>query len=242
MIKILLLLVLVGIIFYVFNLRENFDVSGNIFTQKSNEAIQNIAKIYADASGTVVFNNVNTIGMINGNVTGNLTGNVTGNVIGNLQGNLTGKANINTLSSDVSNNAINVTSPLILNKDLRPIIMSIAIGSTNVPITDLSGNTFAADKYICEVIGTGRIFAVTNVYNGVWWINTPADDTWTQHLIKITPIEYYNVLSTINLGTTVSDNNIAAITNKWFYNVYRDGGYYVVDKNNVAQRITPKRV
>jgi hypothetical protein len=243
MIKILLLLVLVVVIFFMFDLKENFDVTGNIFTQKSNEAIQNIAKIYADASGTVIFNNVNATGMINGDVTGNVTGNVTGDVTGNVTGNLTGNANINTLSSDVSNNPINVLSPLLLNKDFRPIIMSIAIGSTNVPITDLSGNTFAADKYICEVIGTGKLFAVTNVHNGVWWINTPEDGRWTQHLIKITPIEHYNVISTIKTGTMVSDGNSAVVNaNKWFYGNYRDNGYYVVDSNNVAQKIIPKRV
>jgi outer membrane lipoprotein SlyB len=96
MIKILLLLVLVVVIFFMFDLKENFDVTGNIFTQKSNEAIQNIAKIYADASGTVMFNNVNATGMINGDVTGNVTGDVTGNVTGNLTGNLTGDISGNT--------------------------------------------------------------------------------------------------------------------------------------------------
>lgn len=47
----------------------------------SNEAIQNIAKIYADTNNTATFNNINTIGKITGNFTGNVTGNVTGNLV-----------------------------------------------------------------------------------------------------------------------------------------------------------------
>jgi hypothetical protein len=104
----ILLIILVGVIFIVFNLRENFDTSGSIalFTQKSNEAIQNIAQIYADASGTVVFNNVNAIGMINGNLTGNVNGNVTGNLIGDVSGNVTGnvKGNIDGSITSPNNN------------------------------------------------------------------------------------------------------------------------------------------
>jgi hypothetical protein len=60
----------------------------------SNEAIQNIAKIYADTSNTATFNNIRVTDKITGNVAGNLTGNVagnlTGNVAGNVAGNLTG--------------------------------------------------------------------------------------------------------------------------------------------------------
>ena len=42
----------------------------------SNEAIQNIAKIYADTNNEVIFNNVKTTGKITGNFTGNVTGNL----------------------------------------------------------------------------------------------------------------------------------------------------------------------
>ena len=64
--KILGLIILVILIYIIFNLREGFDVSGtSTLTPQSNEAIQNIAKIYADASGTVTFNNVNIIGNLN---------------------------------------------------------------------------------------------------------------------------------------------------------------------------------
>jgi hypothetical protein len=130
--KILILIILVGIIYYLFNLRENFDVTSTTpFTQKSNEAIQNIAKIYSDATGTVTFNNVNVNGSIvsSGNITGNLVGNVNGNlsgdVNGNVNGNLVGNVNGSLLSPngnyklqidnsgvihvlDVSNNDINI--------------------------------------------------------------------------------------------------------------------------------------
>ena len=40
----------------------------------SNEAIQNIAKIYADTNNEATFNNIKSIGKITGNVTGNVTG------------------------------------------------------------------------------------------------------------------------------------------------------------------------
>ena len=54
--------------------------------QLSNEAIQNIAKVYADTNNTATFNNLNVIGNIRGNVTGNVVGNVTGDLSGNVVG------------------------------------------------------------------------------------------------------------------------------------------------------------
>ncbi len=59
----------------------------------SSEAVQNIAKIYADTNNTAVFNNITSLGTITGNVKGNVTGNVAGNVTGNVQGNLSGNVN-----------------------------------------------------------------------------------------------------------------------------------------------------
>ena len=73
-------------------------------TPQSNEAVQNIAAVYSDVSGTVYFNNLNTTNQatiknlnvsnqITGNLTGNVTGNITGNVTGNITGNVTGNVN-----------------------------------------------------------------------------------------------------------------------------------------------------
>ena len=47
----------------------------------SGEAVQNIAKVYADTNNEAVFNNIKTTGKVTGDVTGNLTGNVTGNTL-----------------------------------------------------------------------------------------------------------------------------------------------------------------
>jgi microcystin-dependent protein len=58
-------LVIVILIYLIYRLIENFDVSGSVLTRQSNEAVQNIAKIYADASGTVTFNNVSITGNFN---------------------------------------------------------------------------------------------------------------------------------------------------------------------------------
>jgi outer membrane lipoprotein SlyB len=63
----------------------------------SSEAIANIAKVYADTSGTAMFNNIkvtgNVTGNVNGDLSGNVKGNVTGNLTGNVNGNLTGNVN-----------------------------------------------------------------------------------------------------------------------------------------------------
>ena len=103
--KILGLIILVILIYIIFNLREGFDVSGttSTLTPQSNEAVQNIAKIYADASGTVTFNNIRILGNVDVsgittlnnklNVTGETTvGNLKGqNIYGDLYGNLYGE-------------------------------------------------------------------------------------------------------------------------------------------------------
>ena len=81
-----LILILIAILF-LYKQRENLDASG-----LSNEALQNIAKVYGDKDGIVSFNNMNVTGKINGSgynidSSGNITsanitsGNITGNTI-----------------------------------------------------------------------------------------------------------------------------------------------------------------
>ncbi len=50
----------------------------------SSEAVQNIAKVYADTKESAYFNNINTTGNMRGNVIGNVTGNLKGDVTGNI--------------------------------------------------------------------------------------------------------------------------------------------------------------
>jgi len=83
----LIIILLVVIIFIIYNKQENLDASS-----LSNEALQNIAKVYGDKDGIVSFNNMNVTGKINGSgynidSSGNITsanitsGNITGNTI-----------------------------------------------------------------------------------------------------------------------------------------------------------------
>ncbi len=73
------LIILVGLLFFI----QQKEHAGTTNTSNlSNEAVQNIAKVYADTNSTAVFNNIRSTGKITGNVTGNLTGNVAGDVSG----------------------------------------------------------------------------------------------------------------------------------------------------------------
>lgn len=120
----------------------------------SNEAIQNISKVYADTSNTATFNNINTTGTIRGNITGNVTGNVAGNVTGdngnlknitstdtatfnnvNINGTLTGKTKANTLIVDklcfttgacITPNDIGI---IVYKKDSNGVKRGVTIGS-----------------------------------------------------------------------------------------------------------------
>jgi H+/gluconate symporter-like permease len=57
--NIILLILVLGALLFLYNKQENFTM-----TEQSNEAVQNIASVYADTSGTVSFNNVNITGKI----------------------------------------------------------------------------------------------------------------------------------------------------------------------------------
>ena len=81
-------LIIVLLILFFFQKKEHAGSTPSTSPQLSNEAIQNIAKIYSDSSNTATFNNITTTGTIRGNLTGNVTGNVTGDVTGSLLGDL----------------------------------------------------------------------------------------------------------------------------------------------------------
>jgi hypothetical protein len=70
---IVVLLIFVLLLNYqLYNKRENFTT----LTEKSNEAVQNIGKVYADTSGTVSFNNVNITGNLGVTGDSDMSGNL----------------------------------------------------------------------------------------------------------------------------------------------------------------------
>lgn len=71
----------------------------------SNEAVQNIASVYANTTGTAIFNNIQATGKITGKLDGDVIGNVTGNIKGDVTGNVTGNIKGN-VDGDVSGNFI----------------------------------------------------------------------------------------------------------------------------------------
>ena len=54
------------IIYKSYNKQENF--AGSILTPQSNEAVQNIAQVYANSTGIATFNNVNITGNVNAQI------------------------------------------------------------------------------------------------------------------------------------------------------------------------------
>jgi len=74
-------LIIAFVIIFTYNRQENAGSIGS--AAYSAEAVQNIAKVYSDTSGTATFNNIN------------VNGNIRGNVIGDLSGNNINAANIN---------------------------------------------------------------------------------------------------------------------------------------------------
>ena len=113
---IILLVLLVGV--YLYNNKKEH--AGNVSSSTlSNQAIQNIASVYADTTGTATFNNIRTTGKFLGDVSGNLTGNVTGNVIGDVSGNVLGD-----VSGNLTGNVIGELSSRILPGTIEEISSS----------------------------------------------------------------------------------------------------------------------
>jgi hypothetical protein len=113
----------------------------------SNEAIQNISKVYADTSNTATFNNLTATGIIRGNVTGNITGNVTGNITGNVTGDLTSN-NINI------NNKFLITQQSVINTDKGGAVngSKLNIGTSSNPSLTVydNGNSRVKDTLIVK--------------------------------------------------------------------------------------------
>jgi len=106
------LLICLVIIYFLNNeKRENLDNPS-----LSNEAIQNIASVYANTAGEAIFNKIRSTGGITGDVTGNVTGNLKGDVTGNLKGDVTAN---NITSSDIKTNTLSSTGSIIFNGDLK---------------------------------------------------------------------------------------------------------------------------
>ncbi len=74
------LIILVGLLLFI-QKKEHAGSTPSTTPQLSNEAIQNIAKVYADTSNTATFNNLNVTSKITGNISGNVTGDLTSNNI-----------------------------------------------------------------------------------------------------------------------------------------------------------------
>jgi hypothetical protein len=229
---VILLVILLVILVYTTTKNEHL-------TPQSNEAIQSVASIYNKQQMTL--DNLNVTQKITGNLTGNVTGNVTGNINGDLSGNVTGTANLSTLSSDLSGNPINVNSSMVYEKSLRPIVFSVAIGSTTCPIVDLSGNTYSPDKYMCKVLFSNNYNPTLGIKNNKWWIGNTLWNNWQVCTLEFSPITNYNVLSMYNYDTTITATDGSAIDGT-DYNLGRgfvNGGYYVFDSSNLAHSVTP---
>jgi hypothetical protein len=148
----IIIIILVIILFLVYKKQENFLVG--------NEAVQNISKIYTDASGIVTFNNINANKMKMLDLSGN---NIDGNNIrgNNIDGNIIRGNNIrgnNISTNDLSANNINVMNKLIFeidktNNKFEGIhtfwIQSGWDASQKGFITNPDGEYYNADKWVC---------------------------------------------------------------------------------------------
>ena len=117
----------------------------------------------------------------------------------------------------------------------KPVILTIQVGSSKIPIVDLSGNTFASNQWICRIISTSsgvltnpqnndtiqKSGLVIGIRNGKWWIaNFSGWGIWQHATLEFTPIhgpieDYYDLKSgfhpSIALDTiidTTMNNNI----------------------------------
>jgi hypothetical protein len=200
---ILILAILFIFIYFKYNNQEN--ITSDSGKTLSDEAVQNIASVYNTQNMTVTnLTTTNQANIKDAKISNNL--NVSGSITGNVTGNVTGNANINTLSSDVSGNSINVKSQLLYDQSIRPSTLTVSVGNYKGPIYDVNGKTFPIDKYtIKQISGSSTI----GVRNNKWWICPyPHWNIWTQSVFEIIPIplnQYYNNYS--NSSVIVVDGN-----------------------------------
>ena len=208
-------LVILALLF-LYNNQENFTM-----TEQSNEAVQNIASVYANTSGTITVNNLNATGTTNlNNLDVSGTTNATGTItVNNL--NATGTTNLNNLdisgTTNLSNMNINGT---ISYNNSQPYTLTISIGNYKGPIYDASNNTFSINSYTIKQISGANV--AIGVRNNKWWITQyPTWSTWTQAVVEIIPIplnKYYS--SYTNSGAIIVD---APDTNKFQYSGWATG-------------------
>jgi hypothetical protein len=181
-----------------------------------------------NATNQSILNNAKVTGNLN--VSGTITGNLTGNVIGNV----TGNANINTLSSDVSGNPININSQLIYDKSIRPSTLTVSVGNYKGPIYGINGITFPINKYtIKHISGSSTI----GVRNNKWWIcSFPHWNMWTQSVFEIIPIplnQYYTNYSNSSVIAVDGDyvNSNYPLPTGWVVGPVNNGNnsYYSFD-------------
>jgi hypothetical protein len=153
----------------------------------SSEAIQNIANLYANTTGTAIFNNIRSTGKIIGNLTDDVSGNLTGNVTGNVTGKLMSNDNNNSLYLTNERKLIisdkNNTNPLDLiehmnkSKTARFIRIGNNVSSSlprvdkwsisEVEVYDLSGNNIAKNKPVSITAGSQySSYSASNIVNG----------------------------------------------------------------------------
>lgn len=208
----------------------------------SAEAIQNIAKIYADTNNTATFNNIN--------ITGKITGNVTGNVTGKLMNNdgttsLYLNTDKNLIITDVSGETrwdlYGYTKDINKLRSARYIRVGNNIPSAissqeywtirEILVYDSNGNNIAKNKPITITVGSmeGNNPA-TNVVNG----NIPFSDTDFYHGNSAR-----NELE-IDLGTEYNNISQIVIYNRYNYNYYfraDNTSIQLLDKDKKVNRI-----
>ncbi len=202
------LIILLVVLFFLQH-KEHAAGSVSATSALSNEAIQNLAKIYADTNNTAAFNNIRATGNINAK---NL--NIDGNIV-------------------------------IDNR--KPVILTIQIGSSKLPIVDLSGNTFPSDKWLCRLISTAPANnehsiqlsgLVIGIRNNKWWIaNFGGWGMWQQATVEFTPInvraeDYYDLKSGFHPAITIDtkidmDNTNSQVRGGWETGPVRNGEYSV---------------
>ena len=186
--NILMFVLVILALLFLYNNQENFTM-----TEQSNEAVQNIASVYANTSGTITVNNLNATGTTN---------------LNNLD--ISGTTNL-------SNMNINGT---ISYNNSQPYTLTISIGNYKGPIYDASNNTFSINSYTIKQISGANV--AIGVRNNKWWITQyPTWSTWTQAVVEIIPIplnKYYS--SYTNSGAIIVD---APDTNKFQYSGWATG-------------------
>ena len=200
-------LVIILIVLFLMQKKEHAG-SVPVTTVLSNEAIQNLAKVYADTNTTATFNNIKATGNINAK-----------NIV--IDEEITGNG-ATKLIQDTRSNKIN---------NRKPVILTIQVGSSKIPIVDLSGNTFASNQWICRIISSASDTALINtdtvnkpglvigIRNGKWWIvNFSGWGIWQQATVEFIPIhgpieDYYDLKSGFHPSIAIDSVLNSATTN-----------------------------